>query len=560
MSLPIDLVRDRSGLWRSYLYDEIYMGPNSAGRHVPNPKDVINRITDTVLQQFVVLSVDPDTAIPTLAALSTRGSGVDIEPADILFAPTIQTYRLMVDKSVTPHEILIDSQAYIFSIESQYCRIYKGKDISESGQVISSNYDSTGLLIGQNIPLVLVAADRYTNNAGIKVAKKAWTSENLENGDVVTAVFFSNSGVRLSVQELIVFETGFIASSDRTAKAVQSIELKSQFLSASNSSVLNYPLNLPINALDLIGVVNYTDGSRTEMAVDGSRFTIEGLEAFAPTILGQPTEVTLKYKLQPNEVAYGASVSQDRHFSSTYTIVTTASDGTYAVQLYGYPEWVSAQAGYRLKWSLLDLDRSINYDVTSNVVIDETTPFVSTLYGQKQILNVSVNLKSVNVSYNRFTHVQMYEIILNAAGTNRPAKNAINNWQVATTANSRPLFGNGVYATAFISGVASSTLRLIGDASDQADWLNRWYYNTKPLKNPQVETQPPAPTHFKISVEGFEATYPVSQWNQVLNVNKSLTNNATLHVTFIRRTPEIDLIMSRAAAPVWHVDATDTYV
>jgi hypothetical protein len=209
---------------------------------------------------------------------------------------------------------------------------------------------------------------------------------------------------------------------------------------------------------------------------------------------------------------------------------------------------------------MLDLDRSANYDVTSNVIVDEASQFVATRYGQKQTLTVSVNLRSVNPVYNNFTHVQIVDVFLNSVGTTRPARNALANWQVAHTANTRPLYGNGVYATFYASGGSSATLRLIGDAVTQEDWLARWYYNTRPLYNPQSETQAPAPTHFVLQIGATELTYPISAWNQVIALNQALTNNSPVHLVFIRRTPEIDLILSRSAAPLWQVDLTDQYI
>lgn len=549
------------GMWQIWNKSDIYTGADGTGQYVPKVGDEVHEISGSVIRRYIVLSLDTNTYLSTLGAATDETSTSDTSPTDVLFAVTPNTYRALIDKSVTPYRLCVDSRMMIHGSSSSYCKVFSGTDISTSGTVISAMYDTAGNYTSENIPLELVASDRWADNTGIKVPELAWTNASLADGDKCTVVSYNDEGVVIDVQTVIVLNTGYIRSTDAYSKAVVSIALETPFLAAANSTIINYPINVPLTALNLIGVVNYSDGSVVRLAVDGTKFSVAGMDAYAPTLAGQTCPITLKYRLQSGEVAYGAENSAQDHFSQDYTIVTTAVEGSYAVQLYCYPIWQDATNGYKLAWFLYDLDRSIRYNVTSLVSIDTTVAaYKPTTYGTKQTLSVYINLQDVNAVYNDFTHVQYVDITLNAVGTKRPASGATPNWYVTQQSGKTPMFGQGVHAKFYQQTSTSYQVDIAGDFSTYATWLNAYYTLSRALYDSTSETSAPNPTHFNLIAGGVSTEYAISQWNDTLTLSQTLSNNSEVYIEFFKRTSSADLHLSKIVVPLWQIDSVGDYV
>ena len=250
------------------------------------------------------------------------------------------------------------------------------------------------------------------------------------------------------------------------------------------------------------------------------------------------------------------------HISKIYTIVTSAVDGSYAVQLFCYPQWISALAGYQLNWFLYDLARSITYDVSNMVTIDTVNgpAFQPIAYGVHQTLKVFVNLQDVNAVYANFYHTQIVDVVLNFAASNRPAIATIPDWFVTPVSGSLPLYGQGVHATYYNPGGSSNQVLLTGDFTDFTSWLNAYFNNTLPLYNPTIETQAPTPTHFAVLAGGVRIEYPITQWNQAIILSQSLTDSSTIFLQFFQRTTQADLQLAIAGVPLWQVDSVGNYL
>lgn len=554
-------IRNPDGMWQIFNRRDIYTGPNGTGQYVPNVEDEVHDIQGNEIRRFIVIAVDPTTLLSTLQAVREVSFDRDIEPSDILFGVTPSTYRMFVDRSVSPARIQPDRRLLVGASAAMYCKIFKGIDTSATGTVISAWYDNAGAYVGENLPMELVASDRYDNNTGIKSVQAGWTSAQLVEGETVTAVIYDAEGIVIEVKRMLVTNTGFIRSVDAFSKAVVGISLKSPFLAATNSSILNYPVNLPLNAMNLTGVVHYSNGETLELSVDGTRFSAEGLEAFAPTGVGQTAELTLKYRLQAGETAFGNLNYAEDQFSETYTVQTVAVEGRYSVQLYCYPVWVSQTAGYRLSWFLYDLERSIKYEVTPFVTIDPSTSVYSPVnYGAKQTLSVYLDLQNVNAIYREYIHVQFVDVILNHPGTRRPPTGGLPNWQVTQVAGAVPLYGKSSFMTFYQQSPSSRQVKVKGEFATQEEWLDAIYYRSRPLFNPSTETRAPEPTHFNLVVSGTSTTLSLSQWDKIITLSQQITNGDTAYLEFFKRTPDADLQLSKVGLPIFQVDALGGYL
>jgi hypothetical protein len=313
--------------------------------------------------------------------------------------------------------------------------------------------------------------------------------------------------------------------------------------------------------MNLIGIVYYSDGSSVRLAVDGNRFSVFGLDNYSATIAGQKSELVLKYKLDTNESALDVHIGSDAFISEIYKIVTVTTNTRYAVQLYPYPVWNNTNNSYSLKWYLFDLDRTISYDVTPNVLINTNhASFNPSLLGAKQSLNVSINLRSVNGNYNNFNHVQTVDITLVKNGTERPILDTLPNWTVANRSNQSTTYGNGVYTSYERVTNAQWNLRIHPKANTKANWLKDLYTNTNPLFDPILEAGELLPTHFVVLINNSKFEYTIDKWNTTLSVNQVVTNNDTLFIKFIKRTNMNDLQLSIAGTSIFQADINGTFV
>lgn len=558
---PIYNPNDR---WQIWNIDEIYLGKTGSGKYIPKINDEIHEVLDSIINRYVVSSINQVTLVPTLKEISLKTQDSVLGQDDILLGTgqwtQSDTYRIYADTSVYPYRLTVDARLKVAGTMCSYAKIFYGTNITKDGVVISEIYNQNGILSSENVPLEVVAYNDLTNSA-IKTVSGCHTTRTFSDGELLAIVFYDNAGFVVSKRQLMVENTGFVRSVNTSQRYVIGISLETPFLSSSAIKTINYPLNVPVSGMNLMGVVHYSDGAKVRLAVDGNRFSIAGLEAYMPTVVGQKTQVVLKYSFQSNEYAYGVTLGDIKHISEIYDLVTVNVDGSYAVQLYAYPVWQDETNGYLLKWFMYDLDRSVSLNVTPWVVINANKSlFNPTGYGIKQSLTASIDLSKVDGRYKKFTHIQLVEITLKLSGDNRPYGDSLTNWLSCVTSGKAVVFGTATYATYYRESANRWRVQLDANLSARADWLDHVYKRTYPLYDNRIESQAPVPTHFKLIAGNNEAIYPISDWNAEIILNQALTNGSTVYLKFIRRTTDIDLQLSVAGLQLFQIDESGNFV
>lgn len=525
--------------------DQVYKGGPGEGRYVPKIGD---RIDDLPLGlSYRVTSLDLATLICQYIEIKPIASSGEFD--DILLGPgpgtQSDTYRIYLDRSVIPYSLAVDARLSVKGTMCRYARIFRGSDLTNQGNIIAHTYDSQGNIIGDMIALELVA---NPGNISERTVPVAYTMEDLPDNEIVTVVFYSDVGSVVSKRQLVVENTAFIRQANLGLKYITDISLKCPFLSATDSTTIELPLNVLLPGVNMTGVVHYSDGSTAELPVDGTKFAMLGLEAYTATTPGQKGYLSLRYRPSSNEVLYGGGSGEFTHKSKKFTVVAKQQEGTYSVKLFPYPVWVDAVHGYSLKWFLYNGDRNVTYDVTGLVEFPANTPaWMPTQYGVNQRITVAINLQNVNGTYKNYRHIQTVEIILRGAATERNTTN----WTVGFEVGQSPLYGDGIHAD--LTFINSNLYKLKVDAgfTTQADWLQALYYNTKPIIDTTKETAPPVPTHYRITVGSTEYEFPISQWNSETTVGAGLVNSGTAFLRFIRRLPDTDLHLAVAGIALW---------
>jgi len=530
-----------AGLWQWWSLDSVYVGQQGSEKYVPKVSDYV--IDPGTYTTYIVDFLDPVTLIPTLRLIRPANMSFSLSETDILFGvgPGTQadTYRVYIDTSVTPYVLAVDIRLKIAGTMSSYAKLFKGSDLSGNGEVISKVYDSNGNFISENIPLELVAIDSHVNYS-IKTIKTCHTTHNLVDGEIVTAVIYSDNGHVVSKRQLLVENTSFIRSINASQKYISHISVECPFMSPTLDHVIEFPLNIPLNALNLMGVVHYSDGSTLRLPVNGDKFRMFGLEQHISSIVGQKIELVLSYALSPDEIAYAGVTTDNHYITEPYSLVTINPNNSYTVKLFGYPFWIDEANGYQMRWWLFNLDRNIFFEVTPFVTFATNTgPFNPKGYGYLQRKAVVINLNHVSGAFKQFMHTQLVDIVLNG----HPGIGSTPWTMSHESVTSRPSFGTDLFAN------CSNPLHIniSSGITDFAEWKERMYLQTYPLVNPSTELSAPNPTHFAIKYSNTEIEYNINDWNLDLNINVNIPVHKTVTVRFFKRTVSGDIQLSIAA-------------
>lgn len=536
-------VYNPEGRWQLWSMDDIWLGTGIAkGKYVPKVKDYV--IDPETSSTFIVDYIDPVTLIPTLRDKRLISTSYTLSETDLLFGvgsgAHLDTYIVYLDTSVTPHILAVDARVKIPGTESTYAKLFKGPVLGSDGRVLSKMYDNSGNFVSENIPLEIAAIDSHVNYS-IKVPKVCNCTEALVDGEIVTLVAYSSQGHVTYKRQMRVENTAFIRDINASTRYVSHISLKSPFLSATETNTLNFPLNVPLNTFNLMGVVHYSDGQTLELPVDGTKFKMLGLEQYLSSIPGQKMKLVLTYTLGKTEVAYKAIPGDPKRITEPYELVTTNQNNSYTVKLYGYPEWVSEVVGYRMRWFLFNLDRNISFDVTDKVKIAGDQPFDSFADNYTQRRTVYLNLREVSAIFKPFVHSQVVSVVLRKDPVKEPTP-----WTVMQ----EDAVGHTPY------GITTTAKKVAGKANDlvikagcatQQEWLDKVYYSTYPLVDRISASTVPVPTHFVLTHGTHTSEHPITDWDKVITLTKPVAVGKNVYLRFIRRTTLTDLVLSMAA-------------
>ena len=518
---------DQTAVWKTWNYGEIFLGLGNPAhlKYVPNVGDWVQDTTNMI--KYEVTAVDLTTLIPTLQEVS------DSVNASIIRTGTYP-FTIFVDSSTVPATMACSVYFPVYGTGAAYAKFFRGGDVSQaSGKIVSRVYDAAGNFLTDEVPLELV--DPAT---AVKSVAVCHTNETFRNGELVTVVIYTATGAVHEKVTMVVENSSYIRDIAAGTKYIKGLELISPFVSTINPNLIEYPVNVPMNAFNLDAFVHYSDGSKVKLPVNGSPIALLGLTNFVATIPDQTFELALRYQLQPGEVAYGDVYSEDgKHISVPYQLHTMPQNNAYTVKIYGYPEWIASESKYAMRYYLMDLNRNVLLDVTRFVQYNATNPaFDGTAYGVVQNLSIRVNLKNVSASLKNYIHTQTFQLVLE-----RPGDEPDTRWTIGFKPNQTPFYGIDLFAdVAMINHNLWDVQVASGHATLDA-WLDSVYYATHPLYDKKREDKPLRPTHFNVLYNNARTEFAIGDWNKTLSVGAELILNGTVFIEFLRRTGTEDL-------------------
>lgn len=522
-----------SSPFRIWGIDDVYMGLNGKNRYVPKVHDYVRNPVN--YQTWIVTSVHPKTLIPTLKSIRPYGMVMPMDESDVLFGvgpgTQAQLLRVYINRSTYPFRVTVDTHCFVGGSKNAYAVLYRNADPSLGGEPISMMYDNSGNFITEKVPLEMATLDSH-DNYSLKIIGECSTTIDIKDADPIYVVFYSADDVPQSKSMLLAENTTYIRGASIQRKFVTSISLSSMWLSPDDPNLLKFPLNIPTDALDLMGNVHYSDGTTLTLPVNGSKFSILGLKGYLSTIVGERQDLVLRYALSDGEIGYaGQGMYVDKYVTQPYRFETTQVQPGYTVKLFPYPFWDSQLNGYRLRWWLLDLARTTFVEVTSFIeFMPEGGPFDPQGYGMLQRKQVRLNLRRVSQSYNALIHNQFFEVTLYGPPWASETPWVISNQPMPNM----PGYGNNARARL----VPNNKLNLGAGRPTKEIWLEEIMGTTYPMIDRRHEIRPPTPNNFAVSIDDgltwFE--YPIEQWNADLVFQRPITPNNNVLIKFIRRT------------------------
>lgn len=531
--------------FRVWNRDEIVQIPGETNKWVPNVNDLV---IDWAQGMYRVKEVQFGTHVSVLVKWNIPPSTDPDGEENVLIGVgpgySSESYRCFLDTSVTPYTLSPDTRLHWYgSMVASYI-VYKGSDISEKyGEIVSAYYDSSNNYVGPNVPVKAYEQPGATAST-TSVPLVGFTNQALNDDERVTLVAYDSLGGVVSVAQLLIMNTETIRQSDATKACVSGIQLDTPFLSKSDPKVIEFPLNVLVGSLPLQGIVNYR-GGRTQRLPIGGSFDILGLENYVATVEGQEFPMTATYQLAEDEISYNLIPTAHRVVTENYIARTTAVNGAYSCRMFVYPNWISAQQGYRLEFWLYNVDRQRYYNCTPQVELGmNSTPFRPKTYGEVQTLTYAVNLNAVDGRFAPYRFVTTFQIALLNSGEANP------DWVIYPRPDVEPGYGRGLKAEVDYIQTNIWDLRLRNGANTQVEWLQRMYYAAEPLADVATTEFAPEPTHFILHFVHNNYEFSIDQWSEVLKVNNDLGPGQLLDIQWIKRTYDNDLQLAMTAVPL----------
>ena len=554
------LIVNKDGRWDQYHMNELYKGNDTdpVARYVPKVDDLV---FDPKTGFWLVTYVDYSTGLSTLKAWyapddTSGGEGDDNITVGVVPGNGRYIYWCFINTNVTPHTLCLDRRLYFHGSSAKDVKVFKGTNISDTGTVISAFYNVAGDLEGENIPLELTAVTDATNIT-TKNAVVGWAKMGLQSGEVVSVVVYDEAGNVGAKVECLVQNTEFVRASESSQKHITGIRLDSPFLSDTEKNVLHYPINMPLDSMVVSGIVSFSDGENRRVPIDGKKMSIYGTENYVASIVGQRLPLVLTYHLSSDEAAYASQTGATQHISELYEAVSREVDGAYSVKLFVVPWWSTTLHVWRLEYFLATLDRTDLFRVTDLVEPGtNTSPFNPSLYGTVQELSVVIDLNKVDPAFKQWRHPQRFSLVLNGPGTSRQYP-----WMIEYTPGQTEWYGKNLEAVFTFTTVNASSFTIDCGAPTQDEWLERLYYNAKPIYLSQEEVRAPRPTHmrFLMGKDGSMAhsfKTHINNWSSEITSPYFPENGDSVFIEWTNEESGTPLFLARTGLPVRRIFTT----
>lgn len=537
--------------FRTWNYRELYVAGVTQGQYVPNVDDMVVDWDSNAI--FRVISVNyANHTFTTQASNLGKFNGYTTEDILTTSGPgeISEAFRIYINTEVVPHTLTFDSRLRLFGTEVAYVKVFRGTKIGVDGNVVSAIFNSSNVKTSENIPCELILTPNQ-ENYGMKTPTSAYASDTVNDGEILSVVAYTIKGDVASITRMVAVNTNVVRSINQQERYITNIDLISSYLAAADKTLLQYPLNMPIQSDMMQGRVVYSNGDAALLPIDGVKFKLLGIDSFIASEVGQVFNLSLVYTLGNGEFAVGTSQpTPDRVIRVPYRIQTVESDDTYMVKLFVVPVWNQATSAWVLNYYLYNIERSSIIDVTSYIEVgSQSAAFNGKNYEAPQQLTVVLNMASLGTSYKYYRHPQSFTIQLYNPGNNT----LVDNYFYIRYTNDT-MYGQGMIArvTADPEVVTNWRLDVANNYTVVKEWLAKMYSTLSPLYYTQAESGAPEPTHVRVRIgTSWMREIPIADiLKPITGVNAAITQGQPVRLEFFRRTTVRDMELALASLTI----------
>lgn len=532
----------RWGLWEIYMGKD-KIGEGKKGRFVGN---VYDEVWDPIQGSQYISELNPTTLIPTLKRIEEPVHG-GADSKDFLLGigdrwPQ-QGFFVYVDNEQDIPVVSVDSQAIFRHPNIAYFRLY-ALDGNKNEEVISAWYNQNGEYVDNQIPRILIPSEHNPDGYQYYVPEQFWATRRLIAGEEVKLIGFAAAGNQVADASFRVRDGNMVRRGNTPTRRIVSIELVSPYLSPTEENRLRIPVGTNIESIAMMCRVTFESGKTSDLAIDGTKVRVQGLEETVASSPGYLRDIILYYYLGEGEVYVGSDTNDGKAMRKPYTVEVDPSQETYGFKLSVFPSWVNANSGYGLVAFLHDYDHSQVYDVTNMIELSSNSAeWDPKKYGVKQYLRLALDVNKVDPRYSPYRHWETIQVTLM-----EPALvEAPTHWRVYFEEGQAPAYGDNVIANLTFFSSKDWTADISCGAKSLDEWLDRLYYRTLPLFDPQTDNAPLVPTHFVYSVRGLIVRKPIGEWNELLRVSTGGAEGEASALHFISSQGGVDLWLGTAA-------------
>lgn len=533
-----ELVFNPDRLFTVWAICDIYDG-EGVGTVVPNINDAV---WDWNTGLYRVILVDIETGLSTLERHKEIKENPFISTEDILMGSVpgrvSESYRLYINSKTQPINASVDSRLNIYGSDNKYIRLFKGFDISDNGEVVSLYYDKNNNLNDDKIPLELAMTIQGISEA-VKSPMSGYVNKGLVDGEVITCVVYSVTGIVTSVNPLLVKNTSYIRNTSAEQKYVTHLSMYSPFLVNDSPDRLEVPLHTPVEDLNISVNVHYSDGDIVIFSVSDERITVDGLESFSISQKGQTTPVVVNYHFNKDEANYCATSDTGGSLSKIYQLTTMPPLAKGIVKLFVIPIWNTELKRWDLEYYLYNLDRDVAKSVTQFVEVISITgnAFDPIDYGKLQRLILIIDLKNIDELEVDYRFNQEFEITLLS-----PIAERVPSWTIGYVES-----GNMIYGDNQVARIISLTNVIYIDLSQTITsfdgWLDRMFTPLFPLYSNEEE-KPMMPSHLILIYKNVELMVSVDRYDEEIEFPVKPLIGETIICKWINRTEAKDYLLA----------------
>ena len=398
---------------------------------------------------------------------------------------------LYVDDRSTPSRVRPDGKMLITGISPRSYRLTRYPNTAQS-EVISYYKDTTGKFVSGSVPLVKVS-----DTLNIWSMPDCFIYQTLGTNEEIGIEITDETGLVVLSGTLFVANSAFINDAMTLQPMIVGFTITANQQLANGQAYLYQ--NQDFKNLHFTATLTYEDGTTENVSVGKDNCFLYGDTDFTSSFPGLTQPMLIRYYLGSTTNASATLIDgSTQSIFAEIDVVVVPNDMKTPVKISVVPIWSNGANQYIPRWFMYFADGSAPIDVTTNVTISSGT-FNGTpsYFGLSQTCRVQVDMSQISPQAYGVTTVYQQDITVML----RPPTSSVR-WIIQDGTDANTAYGADTSASRrprlFFDNTLKQYFIPTGYFSNQAAFLNAFYYNATPMYDPRFANGAVTPTHFRI--------------------------------------------------------------